>query len=86
MKTYSQTDNIKKYSEERYDYLQQKYAIFVDNCRKLDLPENQYAKTFSIMLSSRALNFYYRTISSARDMTLSQAIDMIKTQFETHEI
>ena len=86
MKTYSQADNAKKYSGERYDHLQQKYAIFVDNCRKLSLPEDQYAKAFSIMLSSRALDFYYRTISPARGMTLSQAMDMIKAQFETYEV
>ena len=78
MKTYSQADSTKKYSGERYDHLQQKYAIFIDNCRKLGLPEDQYARAFSIMLSSRALDFYYRTISPVRGMTLAKAIELIK--------
>ena len=83
MKTYSQADNAKKYLGERYDYLQQKYDIFVDNCRKLGLSENQYAKIFFIMLLSRALSFYYRIISPARGMILSQVYIYILFSFNS---
>ena len=86
IKTYSQADSIKKYSGEHYNYLQQKYTIFINNCQKLGLPEDQYIRAFSIMLSSRTLDFYYCTISPIQGMTLSKAIKLIKAQFKTHKV
>ena len=75
----------KKYSGEgdSFDY---KYGIFINLCKKAELPKEMYFKAFSIMLKGAALKHYYTTCKSNPRMT--QLVDLcysIRNTFEGPE-
>ncbi|KAI0998772.1 hypothetical protein K3495_g9423 [Podosphaera aphanis] len=84
MKIYS--DDYKKCSAERYDYLQKKLDIFYDFCGKIGLHRDNYSKALSIILTGKASQFYYQYISGRSDLSLQQALDLMKRHFETPEV
>ncbi|KAI1006957.1 hypothetical protein K3495_g1266 [Podosphaera aphanis] len=80
------SDDYKKYSGERYDYLHKKLDIFYDFRGKTGLHRDNYSKALSIMLTGKASQFYYQYISGRNDLSLQQALDLIKRHFETPEV
>ena len=85
MKIYSSGDTC-KYSGECYEYLDDKFAIFEDNCMKIGLLSEMIKKVFSIMLHGWVLTYYYRSIQSNSDIILEKVLLMVRSQFETYEV
>lgn len=75
-----------KYSGERFDFLKKKLEIFYDFCAKIGIQSENYSRALSIMLSGKVVQFYYRKINCINDLTIKQAVDLIKQQFETSEV
>ncbi|KIM93290.1 hypothetical protein OIDMADRAFT_71369, partial [Oidiodendron maius Zn] len=73
-----------KFSGNLYDVLNTKLLAFYDICRKVDLPKEQYHEAYSIMLSGRALDFYYNRLSN-REYDFDTMVRMTRTHFETEE-
>ncbi|POS87205.1 hypothetical protein EPUL_003334 [Erysiphe pulchra] len=68
-------------SDDRFDY---KLSIFYDVCNRIQPPEWQWKSAISIMLKSRALVFFYRTLlpKITTEMTFHQVITSIRNNFE----
>jgi hypothetical protein len=56
-------DNL-KFGGEFYDVLDQKIKIYKNFCRMAGIPAKGYHETYSIMLKSKARDFYYHYIDS----------------------
>jgi hypothetical protein len=72
----------KKYSGDgnSFDY---KYNIFIDLCKKAELPINAYFKAFFIMLKGAALKHYYTTCKT--DPRITQLTDLCNSVQSTFE-
>ncbi|KAK0709909.1 hypothetical protein B0T26DRAFT_874879 [Lasiosphaeria miniovina] len=71
-----------KYGGDTYDMLASKLVIFQGCCRRLSIPQSQYATTFPTMLKSRALTYYYEQLCG-QDYDFTTMIARIKAQFES---
>lgn len=70
-----------KYSGEKYDILKTKVKVFDDLCGKVGITEEvQLRKAFSIMLSGRALQYYYDHIAPYT-LTYTGMVDKMKAYF-----
>ena len=55
----NKTYKIEKKFEKTKNNLQFKFVVFRDKCRRIELSENAYIMTASIMLKNQTLIFYY---------------------------
>jgi hypothetical protein len=80
----------KRYKEEikflgnLYDVLNTKLLAFYDICRKVNLLKDQWHDAYSIMLTGRALDFYYDRLSN-RGYDFDTIVSITRVHFETEE-
>ena len=74
-----------KYSGEKYDILKTKIKVFNDLCSKVGIIDKAQFKTaLSIMLTGRALQYYYDHIApQAPTLTYDAMLDKLRTYFNT---
>ena len=78
IKIYSSGDTH-KYSDKRYEHLDNKFAIFEDNYTKISLSPEIIKKAFSIMLHGWALTYYYRSIRPNSDIILEKILLIVRS-------
>lgn len=78
-------DNGKKYSGERYDFLNKKLEMFYDFCEKIGLQPVNHTKALSVMLTGKALQYYYQNIVG-KELTMEEIVNAIEQHFETSEV
>ncbi|EGY23394.1 uncharacterized protein VDAG_04832 [Verticillium dahliae VdLs.17] len=79
------TDDM-KYGGGMYDILESKLLIFRDNCHKAGIPHALFAGAFSIMLKTKALQFYFaRLCNVTPSPDFHTMVSRVKQHFETEE-
>lgn len=63
-----------------------KLDIFYDFCSKIGLQHENHSKAHSIMLTGKSSQFHYQYISGRNDLSMQQALELIKQHFETPEV
>lgn len=59
-----------------------KFVIFYNICAKTDVSQEILLKTFPIMLTNLALNYYYLNISISITTTFDKVYELIQTYFK----
>ena len=70
-----------KYGESLIESLNYKFIIFINLCIKAEIPQQTVQTTFSIMLKSITLNYYYFNCQKI-DLTIQQLFDRFQKHFE----
>ena len=78
----NKTYKIKKKFEKTKNNLQFKFVVFRDKCRRIELSENAYIITASIMLKNQTLIFYY---NDDQYISWSDFIETLRKFFENFE-
>jgi hypothetical protein len=77
-------DDDLKFCGEFYDMLNQKIKIYKSFCRMAEIPAKGYHKAYSIMLKSKARDFYYHHIDS-QGLIFLEMVARTHTYFHTPE-
>lgn len=68
--------------QDSFDY---KMTIFLDNCKRADIPDHVLAKAYPIMLSGPAISHYYSNMASNNQATFKIMCQSTKNYFEGEE-
>ncbi|KAA6410750.1 MAG: hypothetical protein FRX48_05060 [Lasallia pustulata] len=81
-KMYTSDDN--KYGGSPTESLNYKFTIFIDQCKKAEIPSALLPMAFPTMLRSMALEYYYSSCQSV-NLTASQLLERFQAHFEGEE-
>jgi hypothetical protein len=80
-------NDSKKYSGAKYEYIQKKLTVFKDDCILLGITNGSMTTAISILLTGRALDYFYNRLSLVRqNMTFEEIVTSIEGHFETPEV
>ena len=75
-------DEKSKYGGKLYDLLDTKLQVFINRCRKAQIPPEFYHLAFDTMLKDRPLQFYYDNLNTGT-YNCEYMVDAMRRQFET---
>ena len=78
------TSDDNKYDGSPTESLNYKFTIFIDQCKKAEIPSALLPMAFPTMLQSMALEYYYSSCQSV-NLTASQLLERFQAHFEGEE-